>query len=98
MLIQQSDGDAAMKWARGSEQKELSEQQQENKKAETPVIQMLLQQNNKTMMENFDEQTLLDDVAKFQAQKIDVDRLSAKVKQVLEMHRAKPRMRNSGKT
>ena len=39
----------------------------------------------------------MDDVAKFLAKKSDVDKLLAKVKQILEMHRAKLRMVNSRK-
>ena len=89
-----------MMWARGSEQKELVQQQQDIEKAETPVIHALLHQlhqDNNWMMENFDHKMLMDDVAKFLAKKSDVDKLLAKVKHILEMHRAKLRMVNSRK-
>ena len=94
MLVHQIGIDAAMTWARGSELDEIKEQQTEIKKAETPVIQMMLQQDNKTLMENYEEQTLIDDITKFLAQKGDWDRLSEKVKGILEMHRLKLRRMN----
>ena len=45
-------------------------------------------------MENYEEQTLIDDITKFLAQKGDWDRLSEKVKGILEMHRLKLRRMN----